>query len=156
MTTKHLSKPLTRFPKVHRAHPFPDHYSAAQPPGASDEHPVDVLIGELPEIVSRRRKLSQMTKRVQSQVRDQALFVRYADCWTEYASLREERYFNAGFEQGLLAGRAESRAASATARTLAHQIRLIVATTNIPLPHVAATLLGVARAAVLGLLPPRS
>jgi hypothetical protein len=134
-----------------RRKPFLDHYSATQPPRASEEHPIDVLIGELPEIASRRRKLSRMEKKVQSQVHDHVFFVRYVDCKTEYTTLREQLYFNAGFERGLLAGRAESRAANAAARALAHQIELLVATHDMPLPDAAAALLGVARAMVLGL-----
>jgi hypothetical protein len=132
-------------------HRFSDHYSAAQPPVANEEHPVDLLIGNLPEIASSRRRLAQMTKKVQSQVRDQLLFVRYVDYKTEYTTRREQLYFNAGFERGLLAGRAESHAASAAARAFTHQIDLLVATHDLPCLDAAAALLGVARALVMGL-----
>jgi hypothetical protein len=152
MTTKRSPKTqsLSRFQKV-RTRSLPDHYSAVQLPHADKEHPVDVLIDNLPEIASRQRKLLQMARKVQSQLRDQLLFIRYVDCKTEHTALREQLYFNAGFERGLLAGRAESRAASADARALAHQIELLVATHDMPLPDAAAALLGVARAMVLGL-----
>jgi hypothetical protein len=157
MTTKRSPKSKARppSPKVHSTRPFPDHYSAAQPPRAGEEHPIDVLIGELPEIASRRRKLSQMANNVRSQVHDETAFVRYVDCVSEYTARREQLYFDVGFERGLLAGRAETRAASAAARALVHQIGLLVATSNTPLPDVAAALLEVARAVVLGLLQQR-
>jgi len=151
MTAKHSSRTLNRLPKVRRTHPFPDHYSAAQPPVANEEHPIDLLIGKLPEIASSRRRLAQMTKKVQSQVRDQILFIRYVDHKTEYTTRREQLYFNVGFERGLLAGRAESHAASAAARAFAHQIELLAATQDLPRPDAAAALLGVARAMVIGL-----
>jgi hypothetical protein len=152
MTTKRSPKSKSRphFQKA-RTRPLPDHYSAVQLPRADEEHPVDVLINDLPEIASRQRKLLQMARKVQSQLRDQLLFIRYVDCKSEYTTLREQLYFNAGFERGLLAGRAESRAANAAARALAHQIELLVATHDMPLPDAAAALLGVARAMVLGL-----
>jgi hypothetical protein len=151
MTTKHSAKTLNRLPKARRTPPFPDHYSAAQPPVANEEHPVDLLIGNLPEIASSRRRLAQMTKKVQRQVPDQLLFVRYVDYKTEYTTRREQLYFDAGFERGLLAGRAESHAASAAARGLAHQIELLLATHDLPRPNAAAALLRVARALVMGL-----
>ena len=130
---------------------LPDYYSAAQPCRAGEEHPVDVLIGEVPEIVSRRRKLLGMAKKVQGQACDKLLFIRYVDGMSEYAARREQLYFNAGFERGLLAGHADSRAAGAAARALSRQVALLVAACETPLPEAVAALLGVARGMVLGL-----
>ena len=41
------SKTPTRFQKARFTRPFPDHCWAAQPPRASEEHPIDVLMGDL-------------------------------------------------------------------------------------------------------------
>jgi hypothetical protein len=63
------SKTPTRFQKARFTRPFPDHYWAAQPPRASEEHPLDVLIGDLPEIASRHRKLGRMDATKQAEAR---------------------------------------------------------------------------------------
>jgi hypothetical protein len=129
---------------------LPDYYSAAQPPGTSDEHPVDLLIDAMPEVARRRRRLVRMAGLWQRKVGDERAYIAYEDLRLEYFSLREELYFNAGFERGLLAGRAEGREADADTRAFAHQIGLAVATADLPQSHIAAALIDVAKAVVLG------
>ncbi len=147
------SSSVSRAPRPRRTRPVPNHYAAAQPPGHMGEHPVDIEIDHLPEFVSRRRKLSHLRQAVQKHARDAHAFIEYEDARTEYTILREQAYFNAGVERGLIAGRAESRAASTDpeVRSFAHQVGLAAASTSIPLERTAAALLDVARAVVLGL-----
>lgn len=142
---------LSHSRRARLARPFPDHFSACQPPGTSGEHPIDLLIDRLPEVASRRRKLVRLVKRWQHQARDQRAFIAYEDTRVEYFTLREQLYFNAGFERGLLAGRAESRQADVATLAFAHQLGLTVATAKLPKPHITAALLGVARSVLLGL-----
>jgi hypothetical protein len=130
---------------------FPDHYTAAQPPGTSGEHPVDILIDAIPEVASRRRKLVRMAKGWRRRVGDERAFINYEDARLDYFVLREQLYFNAGFERGLLAGRAHAREVEAGTRAFGHQLGLAVATADLPPSHVAATLLEVAGAVALGL-----
>jgi hypothetical protein len=155
MTTKRYpeSKNLSRSRKVRRTRPFPDHYTAAQPASTSEEYPVDVLIDDLPEIASRRRRLSKMVKEIQRQARDETAFIRLMDAKFEYTSRREQLYFNVGYQRGQLAGLAGSCGVSsqvdANVRRFVHQLCLAVASAKLPKPKMAAALLDVARAVVL-------
>ncbi|MBN2575419.1 MAG: hypothetical protein JXP73_12720 [Deltaproteobacteria bacterium] len=153
MTTKRYpeTKSLSRSRKICPALPFPDHFAAAQPPATNGEHPVDLLIDAIPEVASRRRKLVRMAKRWQAEARNKPAFIAYEDARLDYFVLREQLYFNAGFERGLLAGRAESRHADAATHAFAHQLGLAVAASDMPSPRIAAALLEVAKAVVLGL-----
>ena len=139
MTKKRYRKTahVSRSDKRRRGRPLPDHYSAAQPAG-SEEHPIDLLVDAIPEIAARRRKLIRMSRRRQRQAQDQRAFIAYEDARLEYFTLREQLYFNAGFERGLLAGRADSQEVDAGTRTFAHQLGLVVATADLPRSQVAA------------------
>jgi hypothetical protein len=153
MTKKRYRKTarVSRSGKSHGRHPLPDHYAAAQPPDTSGEHPVDFLIDSIPEIARRRRRLVRMAKRWQHEVVDERAFIAYEDLRLEYFTLREQLYFNAGFERGRLAGRADSADLATSTRAFAHQLGLAVATADLPQPHIAAAMIEVAKAVMLGL-----
>ena len=133
--------------------PVPDPYVAAQMPSTDEEHPIDVLIDNLPEIALRRRKLLKMAKKVQGQARDETAFIEFMDTKFDYTTRREHLYFNAGFERGYFEGLADSSEASAkvdpAVRAFGHQVCLAVASAKLPKPKMAAALLDVARAVVL-------
>jgi len=155
MTTKRYpeSQKLSRSQKARRPTALPDHYSAAQPPPTSEEHPVDVLIDHMPGMAARRQKLATLRHLVQRQVRRQRDFIMYEDGRLDYAIRREQAYFNAGFDRGHLAGLADSHEASAghdpKVRKFAHDICHAIASSKAPMAEMAAALIDVARAVVL-------
>ena len=127
-----------------------------QPPhGGRRGSPVDVVIDRLPKVASLCRRLLRLAKRWQGEVSDAQAFIAYEDLRLEYLRLREQGYFDAGYHYGLLAGRAESHAASAAenpaVRAFAHQVVLAAAVARIQQPRIAAALMEIARAMVLGL-----
>jgi hypothetical protein len=64
------------------------------------EHPIDVEVGNLRDVVLARRKMRRASARLQSHPGQPALFVAYEDAWSNYNMLRDEQYFNRGFEFG--------------------------------------------------------
>jgi hypothetical protein len=133
----------------------PDHYAKLQPAGSSDPNPVDVAIDRSPKLAGLRRKLLRLAKKCQQSAPDQHAFVTYEDLRLQYMVERERLYYNAGHRHGLTLGRAESWMARASsdpvARAFSHKIGLEIALADLPGPRLAATLLEVARAVVLGL-----
>jgi hypothetical protein len=98
------------------ASPFPDHYECTRIGGK--EHPADVVIGNLPKIKKLRRRLSKLSDALRQSVTNPKAFIAYVDARGAYQSMRENLYFNAGFEHGLLAARQDNlveRMASAPA-----------------------------------------
>jgi len=87
--------------------PFPDHYNAIKSSELGSEHPVDVLINQIPGVAPRRRKLLKATNVWQSRSGDKKAFIAHEDARLEFSILRERLNFNAGFEHGLLAGRGQ-------------------------------------------------
>lgn len=83
--------------------PFPDHYEQTRIDGK--EHPADVVINDLPVIIRFKRRLSKLSEELRQSVRDPKLFMAYVDARGLYQSTRENLFFNAGFEHGLLAAR---------------------------------------------------
>jgi len=138
--------------------PFPRRFEALAPEG--DEHPIDVLVARMPAVATIHRRLRRASDALRKCVTDRRKFIAYEDLWTEYTVRREQRYFDAGFAHGQLAGRAESGAASIAAtpaaRALARQIMLTATTSQLRRDRMIAVLLELARAIVLGLrLPSR-
>ena len=154
--SRNMSRPLpSRVTKGARPCRSNSFYEASRPTEGIEGHPVDVAIDRLPRVANLRRSLLRLAKRWQGEASDQQAFVAYEDLRLEYLMLREQGYFDAGYRYGLLAGRAESRDASATAnpavRAFAHQVGLAAAVAKIPQPRIAAALMEIARAMVLGL-----
>jgi len=154
--SRNMSRPLpSRVTKGARPCRSNSFYEASRPTEGVEGHPVDVVIDRLPKVASLCRRLLRLAKRWQCEVSDAQAFIAYEDLRLEYLRLREQGYFDAGYHYGLLAGRAESHAASAAenpaVRAFAHQIGLAAAVAKIPQPRIAAALMEIARAMVLGL-----
>lgn len=147
------SKNLSATRKICRSVQVPDHYAAAEPPRLSEDHPVDLLIEELPGMAAQRRNVARLRQLVERQVGGQIAFIRYEDARTNFAARREQTYFNLGYDRGHLAGLAESSAVSGTSaaavRAFQGHVRSAVAQAKLPKTTVAAALMDVARAVVL-------
>ncbi len=135
---------------------LPQAYRALNP--VTGEHPVDVAIDQMRDVRAARRDLRRCSDRLRDLVQDISAFVAFEDAWSNYCILRNQRYFDFGYAHGLLVGRAESLAASAdrdpNARAFAHQICHAAAMSDLSQERLAATMLEVARAIVLGLPMP--
>lgn len=135
---------------------IPGAYRAVSP--ESGEHPVDLAIDQMRDIKAARRQLHRCSEHLRKCSTDIKVFIAYEDAWSNYCFLREERYFDLGHRNGTLAGRAESVAASmandAKVRALAQQICHAAAMSDLPPERLAATIMEVARAIVLGLPMP--
>jgi hypothetical protein len=136
--------------------PFPDHYEQTRIDG--EEHPADVVINDLPVIIRFKRRLSKLSEELRQSVRDPKPFMSYVDTRGLYQSTRENLFFNAGFEQGLLAARqdclAERMANDPVARRLLSEINQLTLTTELPRNRVVMLLLEAAGAQVFGIAIP--
>jgi hypothetical protein len=136
--------------------PFPDHYERTRID--SKDHPADVVIGNLPKIKKLRRRLSALSEALRQSVKNPKAFIAYVDARGVYQSIRENLYFNAGFEHGLLAarqdGRAERIANNPVARQLLAQINQLALTTALPRNRVVMLLLEAAWAMIYGIAIP--
>jgi hypothetical protein len=130
--------------------PFPDHYEQTRIDGK--EHPADVVINNLPVIIRFKRRLSKLSEELRQSVRDPKPFVAYVDARGLYQSTRENLFFNAGFEHGLLAERqdclAERMANDPVARRLLGEINQLTLTTELPRNRVVMLLLEAAWAQI--------
>ena len=115
------------------ASPFPDHYERTRIDGK--EHPADVAIGNLPKIKRLERRLSKLSESLRQSVTNPKAFIAYVDARGVYQSVRENLFFNAGFEHGLLAARqdnlVERMASDPVARRLLAEINQITLTTEL-------------------------
>jgi hypothetical protein len=138
------------------ASPFPDHYERTRIDGK--EHPADVVIGNLSKIKKLRRRLSKLSEALRQSVRDPKAFIAYVDARGVYQSMRENLFFNAGFEHGLLAARqdnmVERMASDPVARRLLVEINQLTITTELPRNRVAMLLLEGAWAMIYGIAIP--
>jgi len=138
--------------------PFPDHYEQTRIDGK--EHPADVVINDLPVIIRFKRRLSKLSEELRQSVRDPKAFIAYADTRGLYQSTRENLFFDAGFEHGLLAARqdclAERMANDPVARRLLSEINQITLTTELPRNRVAMLLLEAAWAMIYGIAIPET
>jgi hypothetical protein len=136
--------------------PFPDHYEETRIEGQGNQ--AAVVIGNLPAIVRSKRRLSGLSEKVRQSVQDPNSFLTYVDACDRYQSLREKLFFNAGFENGLLAGRqdclAERMANDPVARLLLSEINQVTLSTDLPRNRVAMLLLEAAWAMVFGIAIP--
>jgi hypothetical protein len=99
------------------------------------------------------QKLRRLASYWQDQISDQRAYVHYEDLRLAQRLLREEMFFDAGFEHGRLAGRAESRAASSATpanRKLARKVELAAISAGLPRETTVALLLEISRALILG------
>jgi hypothetical protein len=136
--------------------PFPDHYEQTRIDGK--EHPADVVINNLPVIVRFKRRLSKLSEELRQSVQDPKPFMAYADTRGLYQSTRENLFFDAGFEHGLLAARqdclAERMANNPVARRLLSEINQLTLTTELPRNRVAMLLLEATWAMIYGIAIP--
>ena len=134
------------------------HYEAMVGPHDS-QHPVDVAVGALPEVRdvdARARAQSLRMARADVRATNDA-WICYDDLRLLQRSIRQERFFDAGFEHGLLAGRAEARRHAAreggpahtrAREALAAALRTAVLRAPLPRQTQVAVLLELARALV--------
>jgi hypothetical protein len=138
------------------ASPFPDHYERTRIDGK--EHSADIVIGNLPKIKKHTRRLSKRSEALRQSVRKPKAFIAYVDARGVYQSMRENLFFNAGFEHGLLAARqdnlVERMASDPVARRLLAEINQITLTTELPRNRVAMLLLEAAWAMIYGIAMP--
>jgi len=136
--------------------PFPDHYEETRIEG--QENQAAIVINNLPAVVRSKRRLSRLSEELHQSVQDPKSFLTYLDACEVYESLREKLFFNAGFENGLLAGRqdclAERMANDPVARLLLSEINQVTLSTDLPRNRVAMLLLEAAWAMVFGIAIP--
>jgi hypothetical protein len=118
----------------------------------------DVVIGNLPKIKKVIRRLSKLSEALRQSVKNPKAFIAYVDARGVYQSMRENLYFNAGFEHGLLAARqdnmVERMASDPVARRLLVEINQLTLTTELPRNRVAMLLLEGAWAMIYGIAIP--
>jgi hypothetical protein len=135
---------------------FPDHYEETRIDGK--EHPADIVINNLPVIIRFKRRLSKLSEELRQSVRDPKPFMAYVDTRGLYQSTRENLFFDAGFEHGLLAERqdclAERMANDPVARRLLSEINQLTLTTELPRNRVVMLLLEAAWAQIYGIAIP--
>ena len=136
--------------------PFPDHYERTRIEGK--EHPADGIIDRLPKIVRFKRRLSKLSEALGRLVENHKAFVEYADACGMYQSLRENLFYSAGFEHGLLAARqdnlVERMASDPVARRLLAEINQVTLATELPRNRVVMLLLEAAGAMIYGIAIP--
>jgi hypothetical protein len=135
-------------------YPFERRYDLMRADG--EENPIDALIEQIPEIVAVRKKVRTLALRVRDRVADVPMFIDLQDLRVLQGAVREEAYFDAGFAEGQIVGRAESLDRSAAnnsraSRSLVRKIRRAVLESRLTGTHAAAVLIEVSRAIVLGL-----
>ena len=134
------------------APPFPDHYERTRIDGK--EHPADAVIGSLPQIKRLRRRLLKLSEKLRKTVKAPEALIAYVDARGAYQSMRENLFFNAGFEHGLLAARQDCVAERILNHPAAHellaQINQLILTTELPRNRVVMLLLEAAWAVVFG------
>ena len=135
---------------------FPDHYERTRIDGK--EHPADVVISNLPKIKKYTRRLSKLSEALRQSAKNPKAFIAYVDARGVYQSTRENLFYNAGFEHGLLAARqdnlAEQMASDPVARRLLAEINQLTLTTELPRNRVAMLLLEAAWAMIYGIAIP--
>jgi hypothetical protein len=145
-----IRRPKRRSPPPNTG-PAGGYFEALQPD--SDDHPVDLLVDRIPHIAKLSRDLAWMADRIKRDVRDRRAFVAYEDLRLHVRTEREVAYYNIGYEQGRLTGRANSLSRDSRARALARDLQIAVMKSALPTRRVAAVLLELGRAHVLELEP---
>jgi len=134
----------------HLGQPLPKHYDALQ---AGESHPVDDLVSRIPQIAALDRRLLRESRRWQERVADKRAFISFMDARLTQRVLRQEAYFDVGFEHGRIEGIAASLNASirsdAATRTLVRAVRTAAMSTDLDRSRIATVLLELARAFVL-------
>jgi hypothetical protein len=142
------------------------HYEAVAGPRPPDDHPVDTAVAAVREVRQAdagARRQGRRMRRVEVRA-DQTEWVRYEDLLLAQRCIRQERFFDAGYQYGLLAGRAESsavRARGAPARRareagrLGGELRRALMMSRLPHEAALAVLLELARALVVDAGPGR-
>ena len=140
------------------------HYQRLEPAG-DEEHPVDRLVAALPEVATVDRDARRMGSHLAAHPRarlDAAGWVRYEDLRLLQRTIRQEAYFDAGWEMGAIAavstaaapasvaaGRAGAELAGAV-ETLTLAVTRLTVATSLGRDRAAAVLLEIARGLILG------
>jgi len=136
--------------------PFPDHYERTRIEGK--EHPADVTIDSLPVIVRFQARLSRLSENLRKSVQNRKPFIEYVDARGLYQSLRENLFYSAGYEHGLLAAcqdnLVERMANDPVARRLLAEINQITLSTELARNRVVMLLLEAAWAMIYGIAIP--
>lgn len=136
--------------------PFPAHYESTRIEGK--QHPADAVIDRLPAVVRARRRLLRMFEELQPATNDQKSLRAYADACGQYQTLRENLFYGAGFEHGLIHARqdnlAERMANDPVARKLMAEINQLILSTELPRDRLVMLLLETAWALVFGIVLP--
>jgi hypothetical protein len=125
------------------------HFEALQPESA--EHPVDVIVDQLPAIATLTRRALRRADVIKAQVRDRKAFIEYEDLRLNLRTEREIAYYNLGHEDGQVVGRLESLGAQRGAsQGLAREVRRTVVGSKLRAYQVGMVLLELARAYLIG------
>lgn len=133
-------------------------YLEMQQTGTEDqEHAVDQSVNRHPTVKAIEARVRDLGTRIEAQLRDRRAWMAYADALVTRAVEREARFFDAGFEQGLLEGRsaeAETRG-SPMVRAFASRVRVLAMRSSLSRQATVAALLETARTMVLAQPKPR-
>jgi hypothetical protein len=131
----------------------PQHYEETRIEGM--EHPADVTVDRLPTVRRHRRKLARLYCQLQSVTTNQDLLRVYVDARSSYESERESRFYDVGFDHGLLvACRRQLKTAllkDPLADGLVRELDQIMLSTELPKTEAIAALLTTATARVISL-----
>lgn len=141
--------PMSGSKAVHRR-PFPEHYERTRIEGK--EHPADIAIDRMGEVVRFQARLSTLSRELRRHVRDDRAFRSYVDARGQYETLRESLFYDAGFEHGLIHAtqdRVDSTGDDSAARKLIGEITQLVLSTGLPRNRMVMLLLEAAWALVV-------
>jgi hypothetical protein len=115
------------------------------------EHPADRIVADLPEV----HEVDEAIRTMSADMRKSVMRRRSMASWTEYEDLRfqqrcirEERFFDVGYEMGTLAAIAQHRAfeQGAEATILLRELQRVLVASSLSVVEQAAVLLGIAQA----------
>lgn len=141
-------------PSSPRDYPFDRRYAALD---TGEVHPIDAIVRAIPKIAAIDRRVARLSRRRRLRGHDRRSHVEYEDLRLLQRVLRQEVFFDAGHNEGRLAGIMECFAATnvvnAAARAFARQISIAAMSTKLRPERITAILLELAHARVLGVTP---
>jgi hypothetical protein len=150
--TQPRRRPRHRRKPRRSSYPFEKAYAVLQD---DTDHPVDLTVDAIAAIARIDRRARLLAHHFEEHVDSPEKYRDYEDLRLLQRCMREEAFYDAGHAHGVVAGRLGSREvfsrASAQGRTLLRQILTAVQTSTLPSKTVAALLVEIVRAVVLGL-----
>jgi hypothetical protein len=129
------------------------HYHRLFEQPAEGEHPVDRLVSRLPHVAAVDRTVATLAEQMRDpRLRaDQGRWIAYEDCRLRQRTIHEERFFDAGYLFGHLAGRADAAAVAEgrEAGAFASRLRVLVSRARLSATEIAVILLETARGLLL-------